>query len=124
MSQSDSTAEQQSSPETTESLLDKIDARASGGVLGRQHFEAPYTRQKVLQYFRPMHYGEASVARHGGDRGLDEQMAQELWEKVYRKAWAPRWLAHKQNATEGGGDEDVRIFTMCSALLIACAGSY
>lgn len=61
----------------TQAMLDSMDARAVS-VVSRQIFRAPFTREKYLQYFRPLHYGERSVVQHGGNRGVEAKMAQEL----------------------------------------------
>ena len=58
-------------------MLDSMDARAVS-VVSRQIFRAPFTREKYLQYFRPLHYGERSLVQHGGNRGVEAKMAQEL----------------------------------------------
>jgi hypothetical protein len=62
-------------------ILDELDRRPDSNkhsdIFSRRHFEEPYTREKYLQYFRPMEYGEASIARHGGNRRVDMQMAED-----------------------------------------------
>lgn len=58
--------------------MDRIDAKAKTGLFAHAPQDPPYTRSKYLEYFRSMHYGEASLQRHGGHRRVDIQMAREL----------------------------------------------
>lgn len=59
--------------------LDEIDARATKGVFASAaHQDPPYTREKYLEYFRSIAYGESSLQKHGGNRRVDIQMAREL----------------------------------------------
>jgi hypothetical protein len=58
--------------------MDKLDAKAKKGLFANAPQDPPYTRSKYLEYFRSIHYGEASLQKHGGNRRVDVQMAREL----------------------------------------------
>ena len=101
-----------SSPSVTQTaVLDKMDARASGAFV-RLKFEPPYTREKYLQYFRPMHYGEASLERHGGNRHVDVEMAQELLQVYKKQRSPPAGGARGEAGSLSIGEDDVR-FSHC-----------
>lgn len=55
-----------------------IDSVLGNIGLGTKAFEPPFTRDKYLEYFRSIAYGDASLRKHGGNRRVDIQMAAEL----------------------------------------------
>lgn len=55
-----------------------MDSSLGNVGLGTRLFEPPFTRDKYLEYFRSIAYGDASLRKHGGNRRVDIQMAAEL----------------------------------------------
>jgi hypothetical protein len=82
-------------------LMDKIDAKAKKGLFANAPQDPPYTRSKYLEYFRSIHYGEASLQKHGGNRRVDVQMARELSLLYARNAVG--WVGGKSKV-----EDDVR----------------
>lgn len=85
--------------------MDKLDAKAKKGLFANAPQDPPYTRSKYLEYFRSIHYGEASLQRHGGNRRVDIQMAREL-STLYARHAAGRATGNKNV------EDDVRPFSV------------
>lgn len=73
----DDHAVQGAAPKATR-VMDAMDKSMGNIGLGTRAFEPPFTRDKYLEYFRSIAYGDASLRKHGGNRRVDVQMATEL----------------------------------------------
>lgn len=65
-------------PDKTKGKPSGMDSVLGNVGLGTKAFEPPFTRDKYLEYFRSIAYGDASLRKHGGNRRVDIQMAAEL----------------------------------------------
>jgi hypothetical protein len=91
-----------------------MDTKATKGIFTNvAQQNPPYTREKYLEYFRSIAYGESSLMKHGGNRRVDIQMAREL-----SKVYARQSRGHRQQKNSIVED-DVRASTHLTPLAYA-----